>query len=78
MYHLAGLDPGVVLDGPAIIMQNTATVVVEPGCRATVTADGSLEIEVLDSADRVFSEELDPIYLSIFSHRFMGIAEQVT
>lgn len=46
-------------------------------CRATITAAGDIEIEVLAAVEKNISEELDPIYLSIFSHRFMGIAEQV-
>lgn len=77
VYHLTALPPGCILSGPAIIMQNVATVVLEPGCRALITADGNIEIEILECSAKIVSEDLDPIYLSIFAHRFMGIAEQM-
>jgi 5-oxoprolinase (ATP-hydrolysing) len=63
--------------GPAVIMQDVATVVIEPGCEAVVSAEGNIEITVVESLGRKISTELDPVYLSIFSHRFMGIAEQM-
>lgn len=76
--------------GPAILIQDVSTVVVEPGCTATVTRFGDVHIEVGDivSGDgggggasragrRRVGQALDPVYLSIFAHRFMGIAEQM-
>ena len=77
IYQLPQLSPGAVINGPAIIMQDVATVVVEPGCQACITLDGNIEIEILETMNKVVSEALDPIYLSIFAHRFMGIAEQM-
>ena len=58
-------------------MQDVATVIIEPGCEAQITSLGNIEIQVMDSSEKIISEDLDPIYLSIFSHRFMGIAEQM-
>jgi 5-oxoprolinase (ATP-hydrolysing) len=77
VFILADIPPKRSIDGPAIIIQNVATVVVEPGCCAYITADSDIEIDVHDAAARVVGTHLDPIYLSIFSHRFMGIAEQM-
>eukprot|EP00606_Chrysophyceae_sp_TOSAG23-5_P000165 GSChrysophyteH2.ASY1.ANO1.1022.1 assembled CDS len=77
VHNMQHLLPGHSIDGPAIIVQDVATVIVEPGCEAYVTSKGNLEILVHTVADRNATEELDPIYLSIFSHRFMGIAEQM-
>lgn len=61
--------------------------VVEPGCVATVTRFGDVAIEIGDVGAAATSgggarrnrvgRELDPVYLSIFAHRFMGIAEQM-
>ena len=66
------------VEGPAIIIQNVATVIIEPGCRARVTASRDLEIFIEDmQKQHGVGLELDPIQLSIFSHRFMGIAEQM-
>jgi 5-oxoprolinase (ATP-hydrolysing) len=68
---------GGFVQGPAIVMQDVATVVIEPGCEGVVSAEGNIEITVVESVDRHVTEALDPVYLSIFSHRFMGIAEQM-
>uniref|UniRef100_M4B3E8 5-oxoprolinase n=1 Tax=Hyaloperonospora arabidopsidis (strain Emoy2) TaxID=559515 RepID=M4B3E8_HYAAE len=72
--------------GPAIIMQGTATVVVEPDWEVQVTPSGDLFLvsgtEAAGSKKgspplRAEDVPLDPIQLSVFSHRFMGIAEQM-
>lgn len=83
--HTSPTPPVLSLDkGPAILIQDVSTIVVEPGCTATVTPLGDVRIEVGDTTGESNSEgrkrvgpELDPVYLSIFSHRFMGIAEQM-
>lgn len=68
------------MEGPAIVVDATSTILVEPGCGARVTEHGDVVISVGGGAEpeaaRV-SASLDPIQLSIFSHRFMGIAEQM-
>ncbi|GMF21743.1 unnamed protein product [Phytophthora lilii] len=77
---------GAKYSGPAIIMQGTATVVVEPEWEVQIMPSGDLFlVSMAESADKtsnhpvVRSEDvpLDPIQLSVFSHRFMGIAEQM-
>ncbi|CAI5715102.1 unnamed protein product [Hyaloperonospora brassicae] len=77
---------GARYSGPAIIMQGTATVVVEPEWEVEVTPSGDLflvsDTEAAGSkkdSPALCSEDvpLDPIQLSVSSHRFMGIAEQM-
>jgi N-methylhydantoinase A len=41
-----GLQPGAVLEGPAVIIEATATTVVPPGCTARVDEFGTLGIEI--------------------------------
>lgn len=41
--HLTGLS----VSGPAVIIDNTSTMVIEPNCRATVSQEGSVVIDVL-------------------------------
>ena len=81
VYRLEMLPPRATLPGPAIVLDAITTVLVEPGCTAHVTRGGNLRIAVgappgadasADGAARV-----DPVQLAIFSHRFMGIAEQM-
>ena len=83
VYKMDNLKAGQELSGPAIIIQSISTVVVEIGCTAIVTADGDLDISVETSVSKDGEEdekdviEEDSVQLSIFSHRFMGIAEQM-
>ncbi|GIY74388.1 5-oxoprolinase [Caerostris darwini] len=77
IFILSNLLHGHEIKGPAIIIDNTCTIVVEPDCLATITKDGSVLIKILKSEIKKVSTELDMIQLSIFSHRFMSIAEQM-
>ncbi|CAM9540519.1 unnamed protein product [Chrysoparadoxa australica] len=80
VYRLDDLKSGHSIEGPAVLIQNVSTVVIEPGCTAVITAKGDIEISVDSrgpSAASLVSKEMDPIYTAIFSHRFMGIAEQM-
>jgi len=76
------LTPGMVVEGPAIILDKLCTIVVEPFCTARLTADSDIEITVGDDPDAgpaksLESNTADPIALSVFGHRFMSIAEQM-
>eukprot|EP00588_Corethron_pennatum_P022138 CAMPEP_0194312970 /NCGR_PEP_ID=MMETSP0171-20130528/9861_1 /TAXON_ID=218684 /ORGANISM="Corethron pennatum, Strain L29A3" /LENGTH=1345 /DNA_ID=CAMNT_0039067707 /DNA_START=51 /DNA_END=4088 /DNA_ORIENTATION=+ len=87
VYKVQDLEPGHEIKGPAIIVQPIATVVLEIGTSAVVTAEENLEITVMQSEKEEEPEmtesgalpvvKEDPIQLSIFGHRFMGIAEQM-
>jgi 5-oxoprolinase (ATP-hydrolysing) len=77
VFYLSDLPSNCTVDGPAIIVQDVATVVVEPGCLARISLAGDIEITILEARESSVSCSLDPIYLSIFGHRFMGIAEQM-
>jgi 5-oxoprolinase (ATP-hydrolysing) len=74
-----GLPPGFSIEGPAIIAQRNATVVVEPGWRALVTPVGNLELRRVRAraAARAAGTQADPILLEVFNNLFMNIAEQM-
>lgn len=79
IYKLENLDIGDRVQGPAILADGTQTIVVTPGASALV-----IETHVVinigkeeGQGQRVNAEEVDPIMLSIFAHRFMAIAEQM-
>lgn len=76
VYRLGKLIPGSQVAGPAVIIDVTATVVIEPSCTALITA-GHITITVGRGEKKVVTTEMEPIQLSIFSHRFMSIAEQM-
>lgn len=73
------LRSGHVLQGPLILIDKLSTILIEPYCRAEVTSFGNLVIHVGIDATLVkpIDDQLDAVQLSIFSHRFMSIAEQM-
>jgi 5-oxoprolinase (ATP-hydrolysing) len=77
VYLMEQLRPSHSLSGPAIIMDSLSTVLVEPACLAHITPAGDIRIAVGSSGAQRIGPELDTIQLSIFSHRFMSIAEQM-
>lgn len=77
VYQLNLLAPGNILCGPAIIMDSLSTLLVEPNCTAEITCRGDVKITIGQGRRTKVTTELDSIQLSIFSHRFMSIAEQM-
>ena len=89
--HLAGMDrtvpiyrrdrlgAGVEIDGPAIVAEETATTVVEPGWRARVDRLGNLILQrTAAPAERMAAgAAVDPVRLEVFNSLFMAAAEQM-
>ena len=73
------MGPGDAVDGPAIIREQTATTIVEPGWRAELTAKGHLILTRIVALERAFAigTECDPVMLEVFNNLFMSIAEQM-
>ena len=71
--------PGNRVTGPAIIREQTATTVVEPGWQAELTAKGHLVLTRVVPLERTFAvgTECDPVMLEVFNNLFMSIAEQM-
>ncbi|OQX33310.1 MAG: 5-oxoprolinase, partial [Candidatus Sedimenticola endophacoides] len=67
------------LQGPAVIVEQTGTIVVEPGWQATLTARDDIILErYLPLPKRVaIGTQVDPVMLEIFNNLFMSIAEQM-
>ncbi|RUP51273.1 hypothetical protein BC936DRAFT_149081 [Jimgerdemannia flammicorona] len=76
VYILQNLRVGDQVRGPAMIIDATATLLIEPACTALITSHHVTIVIGEDEKPRV-TTELDAIQLSIFSHRFMSIAEQM-
>lgn len=77
IYRLKDLLPSQEIHGPSIIMDDLSTILVEPDCICTITSQGNMKIVIGDGQYARIGTELDTIQLSIFSHRFMSIAEQM-
>jgi len=85
VYDLTNLEEGAKVIGPCIILNNTSTILVEPGWEAVADETGNLWLEATNKGEqlkkstsmKVEEIKVDPIELSIFAHRFMSIAEQM-
>ena len=75
----ADLRPGDVVPGPAIVAEQNATTVVEPGWVATLTELDHLLLEraVPRALQYAAGTTVDPVLLEVFNHLFMNIAEQM-
>ncbi|KAM9308642.1 5-oxoprolinase [Gastrophryne carolinensis] len=77
VYLLEDLSCDHTIPGPAIIIDKNSTILVEPDSVASITEYGDVQITVGSGRKKAIGLELDTIQLSIFSHRFMSIAEQM-
>ncbi len=73
------MQPGDVIQGPAIIAEANATTIVEPDWRATVTDRNHMVLERIHAraTKRAIGTDADPIMLEVFNNLFMSIAEQM-
>ncbi|RMH41698.1 MAG: 5-oxoprolinase [Deltaproteobacteria bacterium] len=84
VYARESLAPGVRIAGPAIVVEDTGTVVVDPGFalaaidadRIAVTATAATTTATARRRARA-SDRPDPVQLEIFNNRFMSIATQM-
>uniref|UniRef100_A0A3Q2NV52 5-oxoprolinase, ATP-hydrolysing n=1 Tax=Fundulus heteroclitus TaxID=8078 RepID=A0A3Q2NV52_FUNHE len=77
VYLWEELPCGNAIQGPAIIIDKNSTILVEPSCEARLTEEGDVCLTVGSDPQCVVGTELNTVQLSIFSHRFMSIAEQM-
>ena len=79
VFRREALAAGTALDGPAILLESTATTVVEPGWQAVPAASGDLFLErvVPLARESAAGTDCDPVMLEVFNNRFMSIAEQM-
>ena len=70
---------GTKIVGPAVIREQTATTIVEPGWSAELTPKGHLVLDRVVALEREYAigTECDPVMLEVFNNLFMSIAEQM-
>ncbi len=78
-YHRQRLSRGHGIHGPAVIVEPHATIVVEPGWRASVTATDDLLLERHEAPPvrHAAGTTADPVLLEVFNNLYMHIAEQM-
>ena len=78
-FDRADLGAGCMVDGPAVIFDDSSTTVVDHGWRSSVLDDGHLQLERCDEKVKpaIASADADPIMLEVFNNLFMHIATQM-
>lgn len=67
---LEDLTPGSQVEGPAIIYDKTQTILVEPGFVATALSKHIIiDLQDANNQKTVSSDVVDPVQVSVFSHR---------
>lgn len=78
VYTIEKLKPGQKIEGPAMIIDKTQTLVIIPNAVATALPYHiTVDLSQVSSAKALDTKVIDPIQLSVFGHRFMSIAEQM-
>jgi 5-oxoprolinase (ATP-hydrolysing) len=70
---------GQIVAGPALLAEQNATTLVEPGWQAVVTPDNQLVLERHRPRPQrqAIGTQADPVMLEVFNNLFMSIAEQM-
>ncbi|HEX6376703.1 MAG TPA: hydantoinase B/oxoprolinase family protein [Allosphingosinicella sp.] len=79
LYDRAELNPGALIPGPALIIDPSATTVVEPGWQAEVDPLGNLILTraVPRETAHAIGTDADPVMLEVFNNLFMAVAEEM-
>jgi 5-oxoprolinase (ATP-hydrolysing) len=78
VYLRADLAPGHRIKGPALIIEDHQTVVVEPEWQAEVTPRNHLLLNRIGvKEDARVSKHADPVMLEVFNNLFTSVAEQM-
>ncbi len=79
IYEWKALGPGTTFRGPALVVDDNSTLLIEPGFEAKVHSNGSIIASRAGScavSDEV-TEEADPVLLEVFNNTFRGIAAEM-
>jgi 5-oxoprolinase (ATP-hydrolysing) len=72
------IGPGMVVEGPARIVEPHQTVIVEPGWRLEVSARNDLVLRRVEPrVHERLGTQADPVLLEVFNNLFMAVAEQM-
>ncbi|KAL2278208.1 hypothetical protein FJTKL_14623 [Diaporthe vaccinii] len=77
VFHIDSIPRKVKIMGPAVAIDATQTILIEEDSVAIVLDDHIVLDIVAVKSKTVGIDEVDPVQLSVFGHRFMSIAEQM-
>ena len=78
-YHRNNISTHDKIIGPAVIIEDTSTIVIEPGWQASINNNFDLILERTEKKQRMsaIGTKVDPVMLEIFNNLFMNVAEQM-
>lgn len=78
-YERQHLPAEIWINGPAVIIESTGTIVIEPGWRGQLTSDDNIVLERYKALPKqvAIGTDVNPVMLEIFNNLFMSIAEQM-
>jgi 5-oxoprolinase (ATP-hydrolysing) len=83
VHRTEALEPGMRIEGPALLIEPHQTIVVEPGWRAEIAPDRAVvmmreaALDTRDLAAMAKANQVDPVLLEVFANLFMAIAEEM-
>ena len=79
LYHRDDLQIGQNVEGPAMIIEPTGTIVLEPGWRGALNKRRHLVLNryIARETTEAIGTHVDPVMLEVFNNLFMSIAEQM-
>tara|TARA_B100000315_G_scaffold258691_1_gene311729 strand:+ start:22332 stop:25817 length:3486 start_codon:yes stop_codon:yes gene_type:complete len=77
VYLRSDLQHGEEVTGPAIVVEDFTTIVIEPGFIATVNEYGHIVLKQKEVIQEKVSVHRHPVMLEVFNHLFMSVAEQM-
>ncbi len=78
VFHRAALTAGNRIQGPALVIEDHQTVVLETGWSATCSQNGVLILSrTTPPVRQTITNQADPVMLEVFNNHFMAIAEQM-
>jgi 5-oxoprolinase (ATP-hydrolysing) len=79
VYLRKSFKPGMKVDGPALVIEDHQTIVIEPGWQAELTTRDHVVLSRIVALERTraIGTDADPVMLEIFNNLFMSIAEQM-
>ena len=78
VYNRSQLTPQTTIRGPAIVVDSTSTLVIDPGFVGRIGAEQAIIVTNVDASNTRTSDlHVDPIRLEIFGNAFMSIANQM-
>ena len=75
----AAMRPGDILSGPAILVEDHTSILIQPGWQARITGHDHVALTRIEAfrQDHAVGTVADPIMLEVFNNLYMSIAEQM-